>query len=337
MCKYKVSIGIPMFNAEKYIESCAKSLFEQSLDNIEYIFVDDCSSDTTVEKLQEVIAQYPKRAGAIKIIKHERNRGSAAARNTCIENFSGEYVGWCDTDDRADVAMFQNMYEVAKLNNADVVYCDFLFGRENSYKIHHEPSFPSGKEAMLAFLIGKGTTSVMWNKLTRRSLYMQYNIRCREGNNFAEDAVITYPLYVVANTVVHIPEALYSYQINPLSMGAVIDKKKLAEAYRQMESNIQSVRDFLKQFAIDIQFPKEYNWWLLRLKSSILYREKNVSKWKSVYPDSHQYLLTHPTLSKNEIIVEWCLLHHMPMLFWLKYYMGVIVKVVKKKAPLRTL
>ena len=88
MCKYKVSIGIPMFNAEKYIESCAKSLFEQSLDNIEYIFVDDCSSDTTVEKLQEVIAQYPQRAGAIKIIKHERNRGSAAARNTCIENFN---------------------------------------------------------------------------------------------------------------------------------------------------------------------------------------------------------------------------------------------------------
>lgn len=336
MNHYKVSIGVPMYNAEKYIEDCAKSLFEQSLDEVEYVFVDDCSSDMTVDKLQKVIAQYPQRASAIKLIMHKHNRGSAAARNTCIENFTGEYVGWCDADDRADTSMFQKMYEAAKLNNADVVYCDFLYGQGDTYQIHHEPSFTSGQEAMLAFLIGKGTTSVMWNKLTRRCLYLQYNIRCNEGNNFAEDAVITYPLYVVANKVSHIPEALYSYQINPASMGGVTDKKNVSEAYRQMNANVQSLHVFLRCHEIDVKFPQEYNWWLLRLKSSILYREKNVSKWLSVYPDSHRYLLTHPTLSKSEIIVEWCILHHISILFWLKYYISRLVKIVKNKPPLRT-
>lgn len=337
MDQFKVSIGIPMYNAEKYIGDCAKSLFEQSLEDVEYVFVDDCSSDKTVEKLQETIARYPQRAKAIKLIQHTQNRGSAAARNTCIENFSGEYVGWCDADDRTDTSMFQKLYEAAKLNNADIVYCDFQFGQGDAYQVHHEPSFTSGKEAMLAFLIGKGTTSVMWNKLIRCSLYVQHNIRCNEGNNFAEDAVVTYPLYVIANKVVHVPEALYSYRINPTSMGATTDMKKLSEANRQIDNNIRSLHVFLKQRKIDVKFPHEYNWWLLRLKTSILYKEKNISKWKSVYPDSHRYLLTHPTLSKNEIIVEWCILHHVPLLFWLKYYIRAFVRIVRKKPPLRTL
>lgn len=337
MSQYKVSVGIPMFNAEKYIEGCARSLFEQSLDNMEFVFVDDCSSDKTVEKLQAVITQYPQYIKNVKVIKHEHNRGSAAARNTCIESFSGEYIGWCDADDRVDTSMFQQLYVAAKQNNADIVYCDFLFGQENTYKTHREPTFASGQEALLAYLLGNGTTSVMWNKLTRRSLYMQHHIRCTEGYNFAEDATVTYPLYAVASKIVHLPQTLYSYQINPASMGGITDKEKLSEAYRQIDGNIQLVHDFLKRYKFDIQFPKEYNWWLLRIKASILYVEKNVAKWKSKYPDSHQYLLSHPTLSKNEIIVEWCLLHHIPILFWLKYYMIAIVKMVKRRAPLRTL
>lgn len=337
MNHYKVSIGVPMYNAEKYIKDCAKSLFEQSLDEVEYVFVDDCSSDMTVDKLQKVIAQYPQRANAIKLIQHKHNRGSAAARNTCIENFTGEYVGWCDADDRADTSMFQKLYEAAKLNDADVVYCDFLYGQGDASQIHHEPSFPSGQEAMLAFLIGKGTTSVMWNKLTRHCLYVQYGIRCNEGNNFAEDAVVTYPLYAIAKKVIHVPEALYWYRINPASMSGTTDTKKLSEAYRQMDNNVQSLHAFLKRRGIDVQCPREYNWWLLRVKASILYREKDVLKWKSLYPDSHRYLLTHPTLSKNEIVVEWCLLHHVSFLFWLKYYISAVVRIVRKKAPLRAL
>lgn len=337
MSKYNVSIGIPMFNAEKYIEICAKSLFEQTLDEIEFVFVDDCSTDTTIKKLQDIISLYPRRAKNIKLIKHEHNKGVAGARNTCIENFSGEYIGWCDADDSVDVSMFKKLYDTAKQNDADIVYCDFVFGYGHDYKIFHEPSFLSAQEAMLAWLSGNGTTSVMWNKLTRRSLYVQYNIKCHEGYNYAEDAVVTYPLYAVANKVVHLQEALYSYTINPMSMGAIVDKNKLSEAYRQMDGNCQVIQNFLARIKIDVKFPKEYNWWLLRLKSSILYKERNISKWRSTYPGSHKYLLNHPTLSKNEIIVEWCLLHHMPILFWFKYYISRIIKIVKKKAPLRTL
>ena len=337
MGKYKVSIGIPMFNAEKYIETCAKSLFEQTLDEIEFVFVDDCSTDTTIKKLQDIISQYPQRAKNIKLIKHDHNKGVAGVRNTCIENFSGEYIGWCDADDSVDISMFKKLYEAAKQNDADIVYCDFVFGYGHDYKIYREPSFLSAQEALLAWLSGNGTTSVMWNKLTRSSLYVQYNIKCCEGCNFAEDAIVTYPLYAVANKIVHIQEALYSYRINPMSMAATSDKNKLLEAYRQMDRNFQLIQDFLVRIKIDEKFPKEYNWWLLRLKSSILYNERNISKWRSTYPGSHKYLLSHPTLSKNEIIIEWSLLHHMPILFWFKYYISKIIKTFKKKTPLRTL
>lgn len=79
---YSVSVIIPVYKVEKYIERCARSLFEQTLESIEFIFVDDCSPDQSIKILQSVLQEYPHRTPHTKIIRHERNRGLAAARNT---------------------------------------------------------------------------------------------------------------------------------------------------------------------------------------------------------------------------------------------------------------
>ena len=84
-----VSILTPVYRAEKYIERCTRSLFEQTYENLEYIFVDDCAPDHSIQLLQQVLAEYPKREKQTKIIHHEKNRGVAAARNTAVENASG--------------------------------------------------------------------------------------------------------------------------------------------------------------------------------------------------------------------------------------------------------
>lgn len=95
----KVSVIIPVYGVEKYIERCVRSLFEQTLDDIEYIFVDDCCLDRSIEILDNVIKEYPNRRTDIKIVHHKENKGLAQARQSGIKVATGEYFVHCDSDD----------------------------------------------------------------------------------------------------------------------------------------------------------------------------------------------------------------------------------------------
>lgn len=94
-----VSILVPIYLVERYIKRCAISLFEQTYNNIEYIFVDDCTPDKSIEILNDIINKYPYRKQNIKIIHNKVNLGIAAVRNICIKNASGDFVIFVDSDD----------------------------------------------------------------------------------------------------------------------------------------------------------------------------------------------------------------------------------------------
>ena len=88
----KVSVCIPVYGVEKYIERCARSLFEQTMkDDIEFIFVDDCTPDKSIEILQKVLEEYPERKNQVKIIRHETNKGLTGARNTALKHVNVTY------------------------------------------------------------------------------------------------------------------------------------------------------------------------------------------------------------------------------------------------------
>ena len=106
--RYKVSVIIPVYGVEKYIERCAISLFEQTLDSIEYIFINDCTPDKSIDILKGIIAKYPKRAPHVRILNMLRNSGQAAVRITGLKNTKGNYIAHCDSDDWVD----KNFYEI---------------------------------------------------------------------------------------------------------------------------------------------------------------------------------------------------------------------------------
>lgn len=118
---FKVSVLIPVYNAEAYIESCVRSLFEQSLEDIEYIFVNDCTSDKSLDILNEIMDEYPARKEQVKVISHSCNKGVASTRNTGLLYAQGEYIGWVDSDDWVEKNMFEILYLMAKQADADIV------------------------------------------------------------------------------------------------------------------------------------------------------------------------------------------------------------------------
>ena len=91
-----VSVIVPIYGVEKYIERCARSLLEQTIENIEYIFVNDCTKDNSIAILESVIKEYPHREHQVRIIHHGTNKGLPQARKTGLLNAHGEYIAHCD-------------------------------------------------------------------------------------------------------------------------------------------------------------------------------------------------------------------------------------------------
>ena len=143
-----VSIIVPMYEAERYIERCARSLFEQTFYELEYIFVDDFCSDNTIKILKKVKDEYPERKNQIKILHHKTNKGVSAARNSGLDSSTGEYILQVDSDDWIDSSAIELMYEYAKDKNVDLVWTDFIVEYPNDsektlYRKENVPEEPS--------------------------------------------------------------------------------------------------------------------------------------------------------------------------------------------------
>ena len=117
----KISVIILVYQTESYIKRCAKSLFEQTLNEIEYIFVNDCTKDKSIERLKEVVKDYPQREPYVKILNLEQNRGQAFARQYGIKHATGDYIIHCDSDDWITPDMYETQEQERNVEEKAVV------------------------------------------------------------------------------------------------------------------------------------------------------------------------------------------------------------------------
>jgi glycosyltransferase involved in cell wall biosynthesis len=208
---YQVSLLVPVYGVEKYIERCARSLFEQTYENLEYIFVDDCSPDQSIEILKRVMEDYPARKEHVRIIRHEKNRGLAAARNTALDNAHGLFISHVDSDDYLDCNAVQLLVDKQVETGADIVSGNYYIIRSNKVTKVYEPPYENQHEMMLAtFAIRMGNRHI-WRRLINARLHREYGIRPIEGVNFMEDWQQIAILVYYANKVARIDEHIYYY------------------------------------------------------------------------------------------------------------------------------
>lgn len=135
----KLSVIIPVYNTEAYLEECLGSLVGQTLDDLEILVVDDGSTDGSLKIAESFQAQYPQK---VKVFTKE-NGGQASARNVALAQAQGEFLGFVDSDDWVDVTMYQQMYETAVKENADIVICDMEDHYPNRSVYHPASRFES--------------------------------------------------------------------------------------------------------------------------------------------------------------------------------------------------
>ena len=241
-----VSILVPVYNVEKYVERCARSIFEQTYENLEYIFVDDCTPDNSIAILEQVLAEYPDRASVVRIIKHNQNEGIAITRNTAISNAKGDFVFFVDSDDYIEVDAIEVLVNLQQETNADIVTGRRYLNEDIIDSRYVEP-FYNTKEGMLESILNNIWHHEIYNRLVRRSLFVENDIKAIPHVNICEDWQLTAKVVYFADKCVTLDKFTYHYMINPNSLihsNTVWDKEK--NAYIQESLTLENLIDFFE-------------------------------------------------------------------------------------------
>ena len=249
----QVSILVPIYNVESYIERCARSLFEQTYPDIEYIFVDDCATDKSMALLSRVIDEYPQRKEHITIIKHNKNRGLSAARNTAVDNCNSVFLLHVDSDDYLEQNAVELLVEKQKSTNADIVTGQALLHNETSIFLMERPQFINKKD-FVADMVKPSLHHTIWGRLIRTSLYKDNQIQAMEGVNIGEDLQVMSQLSYFAKKVESVWSVIYHYEnSNPNSYMNISCQKKLKRSLQDTQS-MEIVREFFKNIKEDNYF-----------------------------------------------------------------------------------
>lgn len=277
MLEYLVSVLVPIYGTEKYIERCAVSLFEQTYKNIEYIFVDDCSPDRSVEILQSVINRYPLRKQLTRIVRHNKNMGLGVARNTSILNSKGLFVMHVDSDDYLDKYCIEKCVKAQLLTNADILSVSYSKVKKGIYENVILPFIDNPIDFNKA-IITHALPNNIWGKLIRKSLYADFDISVQKGVNMSEDLNVLPKLLYYSKKVSCLTEPLYIYECgNPSSYTSSFSIDKLS----QIENTLLSLDIFFKNKDVELlgavhtRTYLTYIDWLVnscKIKDKILYK-----------------------------------------------------------------
>ena len=268
----KVSVIVPVYNAEKYLERCINSLTNQTLEDIEIILVDDSSSDGSLE----VCNNAAKKDSRIKVI-HKVNEGAGKARNAALEIATGEYIGFVDSDDFIDTDMFKTLYQKAKAYNSDLVMSGVLFVDGNMFSEEGEcvrktyfdkDTHFETEDALKKLRMGivgalpedaddsKYGMSI-WKNLFRHEVIRKNNIIFEsEREMLSEDALFMIDFISCIKKATGIGEAFYNYCRNEVSISKSYKKDRF-------EKSLVFVDEVEKRFKKDIA-AKEYQIYIYR-------------------------------------------------------------------------
>jgi glycosyltransferase involved in cell wall biosynthesis len=253
----KISIIVPVHNTSNYLRKCIESLINQTLKEIEIIFVNDGSTDNSLVILDE----YAARDKRISVISQE-NYGPGSARNAGIKLAKGEYLRFVDSDDFVDLTMYEKLYKNAIFYNSDVVIVGiylydtntgaiWTFRNSEIYKaFSNEGIFTAAEHPVLMQYVG------IWDKLYKRELVEKYSLVVPE-NCLYEDVLFPIQAYVLADRISLIDEPLYYYR--KFAGNSIVDRETKEDDHKfDFLRSIKDSRDFLISKNLYQHFQKDF-------------------------------------------------------------------------------
>lgn len=261
-----ISVIIPIYNSEQYLEESLASAFGQTYSDVEYILVDDCGTDRSMDIARRMAEESPRRRN-IRIISHENNRGASAARNTGVLEARGEYLFFLDSDDLITPDCLQLLYQAAVDSDADFSIGNLRLSGARSIHIRNMPEDVSTLPPLQSFLQRKWLNSAC-NKLISRKFFIENKLFFPEDIQY-EDIVWTFKLAEKTHSIAVIDEQTYIYRANTASFtsSSVSDKK-----LRSLISQLSRLLNAYPSSPELQRFPRDFGRYLdfYRLNTAVL-------------------------------------------------------------------
>lgn len=248
--KALISIIIPVYKVEKYLEKCIQSVINQTYKNLQIILVDDGSPDNC----GKICDEYAQKDHRIEVI-HKSNGGLSDARNKGLEIAKGEYIGFVDSDDYIESDMYEVLYNLLKQYNADVSICNFYTVSQGKIAIKNVDNGIkeyNRSEILKEVLLDNNIQSYAWNKLYKKELFDE--IKYPVGKKY-EDIGTTFYLLEKCNKVVVIGKPEYYYInrqdsiVNNVTETTITDYIELImQRYDYIEENVKELSSYNKDY-----------------------------------------------------------------------------------------
>ena len=317
-----VSIIVPVYRVEKYIERCVKSILIQEVEGIEIecIFVDDCSPDKSIAIIQDILKDYTGNIECI-ILKHEKNRGLSAARNTGFEAAHGSYIIFADSDDYLEPNSIEYLFNITRLYpGTKLIIGNAYECKSQKNQIGNSIQSPllltDGKQIrqdMLRMIIYHSA----WNKLVSRQLLLENHILFEEGILF-EDILWTYQLFAKIEQAVLAPKVSYIYENNATSIMNTTSER----ADHAIHSYVVTCNKILDAPYIDLHVDQEiYVLNILMLAIDIAFQNKASFQITSELAQSKKRLLKKSIKNGHIVLAIFLLVMYPPMKYLLKSHL----------------
>lgn len=255
----KVSVIIPIYNREKYINRCLDSVLNQTYSNIEVICVDDKSTDESLE----ICYEYQRKDDRVKVVALEKNGGVSNARNTGIKNATGEWIAFVDSDDTIESDMLSEMMGVIANTGVDIVLSDldmFSGGKSQNMKISIEPERVYNRAEIHDSILPRFTHDGSDNlglfafstKLFRKSIIVDNSISFDTSIAYEEDKLFVIEALANCNNLYYIPKAYYHYDTSSGGLYSAFNKK----AWAWYVNSYFKFKGLIKDYQINNANPK---------------------------------------------------------------------------------
>jgi len=319
-----VSIIIPVFNAADSLQVCIESLMRQTCNDLELIFVNDCSTDDSLS----VIAGYKQRLEdkgmGVKIVQHECNKGVAAARNSGLEAATAKYIYWVDADDWIEKDAIEKLVEEAGKSDAEIVGCNWYLSFHQNERLMNQPAFSSPADGLKKMMAGVMRWN-LWLFMVRRELFERNGIRFVPGLNMGEDMMVMIKLFANARRVSFLNLGLYHYkQTNQNSLTKTYSRKHVEE----VTANVNEAVRFLKDLNIGAETDKYGMFLKLNIKLPLLIsdRNENFQLWKSWFPEANAFVMMNKMLPLRTRMLQWFAAKRMYIVN--KLYFRVVIRTL---------
>ncbi len=292
----KVSVIVPVYNAQAYLEECAESLVNQTLEDIEIIFINDGSTDDSLSILERYQQSFPEKV----VVKSKENGGQATARNWGIELATGEFIGFVDADDSVDCTMFEKMYETAVQTKSDFVECEYRYlqvddagNKKEITSYGNVRDYNSKSDMFIDPLVSP------WNKIYKAEILKQNNIRFPEGVIYEDTAFFIKSIPYVKKTD-FVSEKLVFHYLWPTSTMNANKAKRVGNIFEVLSDIIR----FYDENGLREQFKEELEYFCVKilLCSSLkrVARVKDAKLRKEFIGRTKKMIATHfPSYKKN--------------------------------------